>query len=298
MGKTDCHYTIPNSVVNLANQAFEGCNNITSVTIPNDVYYIGLNTFGNCTSLTTVNYNATNCVFDRVPPAFTGCTALETVIIGSNVISIPDNAFEGCTEITSFTTPIATTLLRVDMSNLKKLVITSPCTSIPDGAFQNLTSLTSITIPSTVTNIGSNAFAGCTAVENIYAEGTTPPIVASPNAFAGVPKIYTLHVPIGTSSLYGAAQAIGWKDFSPIIDDIASTDIHNITANATFNVSVKDGQAIVKGDVAGKDIAVYNMNGMCIYRDVATTNKTIISLPATGVYIIHIENEAVKIINQ
>lgn len=66
---------IPNSVTSIANNAFQKCTNLTSVTVPNSVTSIG-------------NY------------AFAGCTNLKSITIPSSVTSVSDNAFQGSLNIT------------------------------------------------------------------------------------------------------------------------------------------------------------------------------------------------------
>jgi hypothetical protein len=61
-------YVIPNSVANIENYAFDGCN-LTSVTIPNSIISIGDYTFCNCHRLTTITNHSlvpihiNSCVF-------------------------------------------------------------------------------------------------------------------------------------------------------------------------------------------------------------------------------------------
>ena len=63
---------------------------------------------------------------------------------------------------------------------------------IGTGAFRNLPSLTSVTIPSTVTNIGSYAFGGCTSLAAVYYLGKQPTLGGSDvySDISPVPTIY------------------------------------------------------------------------------------------------------------
>ena len=50
-GKKSDHYSIPDSVTSIGNQAFWGCRSLTSVTIPDSVTSIGRDAFSGCSSL-------------------------------------------------------------------------------------------------------------------------------------------------------------------------------------------------------------------------------------------------------
>lgn len=154
---------IPNSVIDIGSGAFYGCSGISSITIPNSVTYIGggylaLSAFGNCTNLSVVNFNATNCnigySFNTIyedsttqGPLFENCPNLSTLNIGNNVQVIPYRAFSGCTNITS-----------INLDSVR---------NIGNEAFKNCTGLTSITIGDSVVYVGLKAFDGCTNLRTI-----------------------------------------------------------------------------------------------------------------------------------
>jgi len=87
--------TIPTSVTSIGNNAFQGCSNLTSVTIPTSVTSIGNNAFQGCSGLT-----GTLTIPDTVTSignnTFYSCSGLTTVSIGSGVTSIGDRAFQNC----------------------------------------------------------------------------------------------------------------------------------------------------------------------------------------------------------
>ena len=121
---------------------FFNCKWLTSITIPESVTSIGGRAFGNCSGLTTVNWNATACTSAGLLsnyPVFENCSNLKTVNIGNNVTIIPSEAFRGCTGLTSVT-------------------IGESVTSIGNSAFFGCTGLTSVTIGIKVTSIGKSAF--------------------------------------------------------------------------------------------------------------------------------------------
>ncbi len=144
--------TIPNSVTKIGDLAFYGCSGLTAVAIGSGVATFGAGVFGNCSNLTTVDFNAENSSRMGAPfestPVFWGCTALTTVSIGNGVRTIPNYAFH-------------------DRSKLTTVTIPNSVTSIGRNAFSNCFRLTSVTIPSSVTTISGEAFYGCSGLTTI-----------------------------------------------------------------------------------------------------------------------------------
>ena len=160
---------IPNSVTSIGNNAFYGCNGLTSVTISNSVTSIGENAFRDCSGLTSVAIpNSVNNIGNS---AFQGCSGLTSVTIPNSVTNIGNNAFYGCNGLTSVTisnsvTSIGENAFR-DCSGLTSVAIPNSVTSIGDRAFLNCTGLTSVTIGNSVTRIGTGAFRNCTGLTSV-----------------------------------------------------------------------------------------------------------------------------------
>ena len=89
------------TVTAIGDNAFVGCKNMTSITIPNTVEIIGHNAFDACSGLTSI----------VIPPsvttigyqAFQGCTGLTKVTIGAGVKTIGNRAFFNCDAIATVT---------------------------------------------------------------------------------------------------------------------------------------------------------------------------------------------------
>jgi len=126
--------TIPNSVINIGENAFKYCPNLTSITVDsgNTIY----------TSEGGIVYNKAKTNIIAVPGGIT------VVTIPDSVTRIGENTFMDCKSLTSVTIP-------------------NSVTSIETQAFYGCESLTSVTIPKSVTRIGENAFKGATGYENL-----------------------------------------------------------------------------------------------------------------------------------
>ena len=139
-------YHIKEGVKVIGDEAFCGCESLTSINIPNSVTNIGSWAFDGCNSLTSINIpnNMTNIEVG----AFLGCESLNSINIPNSVTNIGDLAFSGCYSLTSINIP-------------------NSVTNIGDLAFSRCYSLTSINIPNSVTNIGDLAFSGCSSLTKI-----------------------------------------------------------------------------------------------------------------------------------
>lgn len=133
-------------VTSIGYEAFIGCDNLTSVTIPNSITSIGSFAFSACYSLTSITIPSS--ITSIGSWAFDNCQSLTSITIPNSVTSINEFTFNACLSLTSIT-------------------ISDSVTSIGRYAFENCTSLTSITIPDSVTSIGYAAFASCTSLTNL-----------------------------------------------------------------------------------------------------------------------------------
>ena len=75
----------------IADNAFENCSGMTSVTFPNSVENIGNFAFYNCSRLTSINIP--NSVTKIGGYAFSGCSSANTIVVGNGVKSLPDCVF-------------------------------------------------------------------------------------------------------------------------------------------------------------------------------------------------------------
>lgn len=64
-----------------------------------------------------------------------------------------------------------------------------------NGTDINQTNLTSITIPASVTNIGNDAFSGCTALERMEVDAANPNYASHSGVLCNKGKLAMVHVP-------------------------------------------------------------------------------------------------------
>ena len=162
-------------ITSIGDYAFDDCENLTTVTIPESVTSIGDYAFDDCSSLTSVTIpKGVTSIGDS---AFCECSSLESITIPESVTSIGDDAFEDCSSLTSVTIPKGVTSIGDGIFNncysLTSVTIPDNVTSIGDYAFDECSSLTSITIPDSVTSIGKFAFAGSSLTSITIPKGVT-----------------------------------------------------------------------------------------------------------------------------
>lgn len=121
------------TVIGIYDNAFEDCRGMTSVTIPNTVYYIGEGAFRDCVGLTgTLTILANDTYF----------------------IQIGDYAFSGCHGLTSL------------------IIADDAVNDIGEGAFNYCESLDNVKIPGSVTHMEADSFQGCFDLTTVYYGGT------------------------------------------------------------------------------------------------------------------------------
>ena len=92
---------IPNSVTSIGDYAFRECLYLPSIEIPNSVTSIGKQAFSGCDELTSIEIP--NSVTSIGEKAFYICNSLASVTIGNSVTDIADEAFRACRDLTSIT---------------------------------------------------------------------------------------------------------------------------------------------------------------------------------------------------
>lgn len=141
--------TIPNTVIEIDHQAFYYCSNLKKVTIHKGVKTIGPTAFIGCTQLTSITIPGTVTKMDS---AFSGSTALSQVTLTNGIPKISSNAFERCTRLTEVEIPAS-----VDQ--------------ICPFAFNGCTNLKRVLLEKNIEIINVNAFKDCTNLSDVKYNG-------------------------------------------------------------------------------------------------------------------------------
>ena len=175
--------TIPDSVTSIGEGAFCCCAKLTSITIPDGVKSIGNHAFAGCTALESITIP--DSVLSIGYSAFEGCTALKNITIPGSVLSIGYSAFEECTALKSITIPGSVLSIGdnafKECTALESATISEGVKSIGDNAFYNCTNLVNVSLPDSLTSISFNTFYGCNL--QTYDDGTASYLGNSENHY-------------------------------------------------------------------------------------------------------------------
>jgi len=166
--------TIPDSVTNIGECAFQWCGFLTSITIGNGVTSIGDYAFNQCNSLTSIMIPDSVTSIGR--SVFSCCTVLESVEIPDGVTSIGDYAFNRCDSLTSITIPDSVTNIGshafFSCTALTSITIPSSVTTLGESSFAYCAMLSEVTFGISIQNIGDSAFYACRSLRKVYYTGT------------------------------------------------------------------------------------------------------------------------------
>jgi len=154
-------YEVPADATGISDYSFEGSEKLTSVFIPSSVTSIGIDPFGGCLRLRSINVSNSNQKFTSIDGVLFSkdgdkliqyaCGKNESYIVPGSASTISKYSFAGCSVI--------------------KNVTISPGVKLVDSyAFYECDNLISVTIPSSVTTIGRSPFTSCGNLASIIVD--------------------------------------------------------------------------------------------------------------------------------
>jgi hypothetical protein len=254
------------TVTSIGQNAFYGCNGLTSVTFPTTLISITPGSFIGATSLSTMVYNCINA-----PDAhFYGHYQLTTLTIGDSVQFLHD-AFIDHSNLTTLNynainCPNNDSSFWFPSNNLTTVNIGNRVKNIPNNFIKNCPNVHSITIPNNVDSIGDSAFYNCSGLNIIISQNTIPPIMDS-SSFLNISNISNLYTPCGYSSNY--QNSLHWNSFT-------NTQDTNII-NKDITAFIITGQSY--------NLNGFNVNQEGIYSDTTQTNNNCDSITTLHLYI-------------
>lgn len=201
IGKEGETFDIESGITSIGEYAFENCDSLTAVKIPESVKTIEGHAFNSCHWLTSINIpNGVTTIGDY---AFCYCSGLKTVTISESVKSIGNYAFWSCTALKDLTIPGSVTNIYScafsQCKGLTTLTIKEGVGMLGVDSFSNCTGLTSVTIPGSVTTIGCDAFYYCTGLKTVEIKNGVKNIYS--DAFYGCTALTEVEIPDSITSI-------------------------------------------------------------------------------------------------
>ena len=252
------------TVTAIGDCAFEECDWVSSIQLPETLTTIGACAFEGCDALEP---RIPESVTEIGPGAFMSCQGLTSITIPDAVTSISNKMFQWCYNLSEVNIPDGVTTIGDEAfkycSELTDFVIPEAVTRVGSSAFSWCENLTSVEIPAAVEEIGSMAFEGCLSLTRVTCRGIVPPY--SLNAFYNGENeqsslIYdqaTLFVPNEALEDYRAIDE--WCYFSRIVPFLGAGpgDI-----NGDGKLSITDVTDIIAQLLDGGNIPAYcDVNG-------------------------------------
>ena len=167
--------SLPDSVREIGESAFQFDANLTSINFPSNLEIIGNYAFAQCNSLTKAVLLDGLWKIDDA--AFQSCSLLKTIRLPNSLTHLGNRVFNNCVNLTSVTIPGRVTIMgdsifEGDIS-LKEATLNNGLRYTGSGMFKNCTNLQSIELPETLSNISYGTFNNCTSLRTIMLPAAT-----------------------------------------------------------------------------------------------------------------------------
>lgn len=306
--------TIPERVTNIGYGAFQDCCGLMTINFPESLTSIEKRAFSDCTGLTEITIP--KGVTSIGEYAFSYCTNLTRISISEGLTSLEAHTFSGCDSLALIALPASLTSIGSEAlgcaSKLQSLycravmppaIVGNPFVGTPPSAnlyvpcgaeddyrnssywatFENIIGLESqINVVSnnevwgTVTVTSSTGCGGEAVIEATPAEGYL--FVRWSDGNTDNPRVLTVTKDVTLTA-----------EFAPIYS--AVEEVHNEGAIVT----TAPGVILVYG-VAGCELSVYSLQGMCFFRGTVADNPAEVGVPSTGVYMVVAGEDRLKAI--
>ena len=269
--KTIKTVAIEKGVTHVGNYAFYGGINLKSVTMPNSVESIGINAFFMCMKLSDVYYNGTKAQWDGLTKGSGNAYLTNATLHYHCGATADDNVYWALVGDT-LTISGSGAMADYDAANsvpwngsiatIKTVVIENGVTNVGNNAFNGCTKLTSVTIPGSVKIIGMDVFSDCANLTSVTIPDNVETIGA--RTFYGCINLESITIPKKVTSI-GIGAFSGCTSLKSVtIPDSVKT----IGASAFYNCKNLESVTIPNGVT---DIENYTFYGC--------TSLTLVTIP-------------------
>lgn len=145
-------------------------------------------------------------------------------------------------------------VLFTNCNTLKTIDMPNSIKQIEPLAFYNCTALKTITLSSSLNQIGYEAFSGCPELNTIYVKSTTPPTIVEGSFSKGAYMYANVYIPKGTLSDYQNAD--NWKNFANLIEkEYDDVSVPTKQKCATPTITYENGKIVFNSETEGTEFA-------------------------------------------
>ncbi|MDD4291369.1 MAG: leucine-rich repeat protein [Clostridia bacterium] len=232
------------SIVETGKNAFYGCVSLTKVVLPSTLKTIGEGLFYMAKSLDDVTLNEGLISINR--NAFSNC-AIKEIEIPSTVVDLMPYSFYRC-KLEYVFLPKSVTLNAFKSTNalifgdnyfLHTVEFEEGFTQIGTQMFSGCYALENLILPKSLNGVGFSAFVSCTALETVDLSHTQVTQIQS-STFTGCTKLSKIYLPDGITTIAATAfrNCVSLKkiDLGPNVASIASQAFYGCTSLETINL--------------------------------------------------------------
>ena len=279
------NYGAKYQVSEIADYAFQGCDKLESLVIPNTVKKIGMYAFTSCSKLVDISFPES--LEDVLGGALYECAWYNNqpdglVYVGNLLYRYKGTAPTGTIVVRDGTKAVLDFTFS-NQPNIQSVVLPESVTSVHMQAFGDCPNLESVTLPTWLSVIGDYTFQNCSKLQNINLPLGLDQI--GKEAFAGCSSLTILDWPlqlknIGARAFYNCNQLDGIENISPNIEKIGADAfcntaweskqpsgylyIHNIfyayTGEVTdsMHIEIKKGTTYISGGAVSRCVTKIN----------------------------------------
>ena len=293
---------IPEKVENIGEKAFYHCDLLESVKLNNRLNVLNSNIFCNCKNLKQIEFlDGLKIVGDGV---FGNCYELKEVLLPKTVQKIGVEAFYNCDSLLSVNMQNNVLVLGkgvfYDCESLNQITLSAGIRKVPKETFRGCSSLESIILPYQVETIEDNAFKNCTKLRKITIPKATTSISDSAFSYPDKMTIY------GVAGSY-AEQYATENDIAFVAQEIATEEVtlteteltlgRNTEYQLTAGLSPMDStdevtwsssdEKVAKVDQTGKIQAIAAGTAVITAKagEKTATCKVTVNIPMTSIYL-------------
>lgn len=248
-----------NSLKQLKDDVFSGCTALNSISLSDDVIYIGASCFRDTEWLNAsgddlvtasgilVKYQGEGGIVNipdsikGIADAFEDNLSVESVKILQSVAFVGKNAFSGCKSLNSVVFGDGIQKIEkgafFDCESLTEVFLPSALTQIGNNAFENCVSLMTVKFPDSLKKIGNYSFSSCSSLQTVVLPNTTESV--GDYAFLNCTSLDGFYS--GANSTSYGMRSVGYIITSTGISVNSGTVVYGKSNSSLYNYCIDNG---------------------------------------------------------